>query len=640
MRHSSSTMSLKLISSLSALVAVTAVPKLAAADSSDTIGASINSDGVTELFGDSFGDPGTDAEYDYVIVGGGTAGNVLAARLALASANYTVAVIEAGNFYEVLSGNKTQIPGHNFEEANPTNVGSSQLMTQTLHAIKTAPIQGYNGRSLGYTTGMTFGGGTAANYAGYARSTIGAHNHWADLVGDDFWSWDNVYPFYKKSVNFSPPDFTRIESSLNITYDASAYESTGGPLHVSYGNFQGPYGPPLAEALEGQGLDNIQGFSSGKLIGYGTIAAAVDPKTATRSSSETSFLQAAAGGTGLKIYPNTLAKRVVFNGTKATGVEVRANSLTQDFSYTLSARKEVIVSAGVWRSPQVLMVSGVGPADTLAAHGIDVVVDLPAVGQNAWDHPFLAHIYKVNVETNSQIVAGNMEAVLEAEELYRDHQMGRLSSIGTGQAVSFEKYPEAVRNDVLSQETKDFLSTFPDDWPEANYLPLESSAVPADIGPDDYYLLYGSTLFATSARGNMTISSNNTADDPIINPNWLGEESDVEMAVASFTRLREIAFNSSIVESTYSPPANVTTREQIVDWIRENSALTYHGACTCKMGADNDTNAVVDTRARVRGTTNLRVVDASSFAIMPPGYPMAMVYMFAEKIADAILNDA
>lgn len=188
---------------------------------------------------------------------------------------------------------------------------------------------------------------TAANYAGYARSTVGAHDHWADLVGDDFWSWDNVYPFYKKSVNFSPPDFTRIESNLNITYDESAYESTGGPLHVSYGNFQGPYGPPLAEALEGQGLDNIQGFSSGKLIGYGTIAAAVDPRTATRSSSETSFLQAAAGGTGLKIYPNTLAKRVVFDGTKATGVEVKANSLTQDFSYTLSARKEVIVSAGV-----------------------------------------------------------------------------------------------------------------------------------------------------------------------------------------------------------------------------------------------------------------------------------------------------
>lgn len=420
-------MPLELVWPLAALVATA---------SAATIGASINNNGVTELFGDSFGEPGVATEYDYVIIGGGTAGNTVAARLALDSANYSVAVIEAGSFYEILSGNKTQIPGHNFEEANPAYVGSSQLITQTLHAIKTEPIQGYNGRSIGYTTGMTFGGGTAANYAGYARSTKGAHDYWANVVQDSFWSWDNVYPFYKKSVNFSPPDFTKIDPSLNITFDENAYETSGGPLHVSYGNFQGPYGPPLAEALEGQGLENIQGFSSGKLIGYGTIAAAVDPQTATRSSSETSFLQAAAGGTGLKIYPNTLAKRIIFNGTRAAGVEVKGNSLTSDFSWTISARKEVILSAGVWRSPQVLMVSGVGPADTLAAHGIDVVSDLPAVGQNAWDHPFMAHIYKVNVETNSQIVSGNSEALLEAEEKYRDHQSGRLSSIGTGQAVT------------------------------------------------------------------------------------------------------------------------------------------------------------------------------------------------------------
>ncbi|KAI0857767.1 oxidoreductase [Xylaria cubensis] len=510
-----------------------------------------------------------------LVIGGGNAWNTVAARLALDHANYSVALIEAGSFYEILSGNKTQIPGYNYEAANPSNNANNQLLTQVLHAIETEPIPGYNGRSIGYTTGVTFGGSTAANYGGYARATAGSHDLWVNVVKDDFWSWDNVYPFYKKSVNFSPPDYTKIDPTLNITYDETA-----------------------------------------------TIAGAVDPRTATRSSSETSFLQAAAGKTGLKIYPNTLAKRILFDGDKkATGVEVEGSSLTSDFSWVISARKEVIVSAGVWRSPQILMVSGVGPANTLSEHGIDLVVDIPAVGQNAWDQPFMAHVYKVNVETNSQIVAGNSKVVAEVTEEYLNHQSGHLSSIGAGGALGFEKYPASLHGEVLSESTVSFLSTFPEDWPDTNYLPLESSAVPNDIGPNDIYLLYGSTLFSTSARGNVTIRSADTADDPLVSPNWLGDEGDVEMA------------------SSWVPAANVTTREQIVDWVRNNSALTYHGACTCKMGADDDADSVVDTRTRVRGVTGLRIVDASAFAILPPGYPMAVVYMFAEKIADAILTD-
>lgn len=205
-------------------------------------------------------------------------------------------------------------------------------------------------------------------------------------MGDDFWTWDNVYPAYKKSCDFQPPDYTKIDQVENITWDPSAFSDSGGPLHVSYGNYFGPSGPALQSAMEATGFDPIPGLNSGKLIGYGTMTNAIDIRTATRDTSESSFLQAGArGSSNLKIYPNTLVKRVTFNDQKrATGVDVQVNSANIDLKYHLTATKEVIVSAGVWHSPQVLMVSGIGPSATLEKYGIDVVSELPGVGQNQW----------------------------------------------------------------------------------------------------------------------------------------------------------------------------------------------------------------------------------------------------------------
>ncbi|OHE98124.1 hypothetical protein CORC01_06638 [Colletotrichum orchidophilum] len=448
--------------------------------------------------------------HNNIVVGGGTAGNALAARLALDPANYTIALIEAGTFYEIVTSNRTQIPGYHFEAANPTNVGT--LNSLAAIQINTEPIAGYNGREIGYVQGVTFGGASAANYGGYSRSTAGAHGLWAEKVKDDFWSWDNVIPFYEKSCDFTPPELTKIDPKLNITctYDEAAFDPTGGPLQVSYGNYIAPSMVGLGESMEAQGLEHIPGFNNGSLLGYGAITSAVDPKTATRSSSETSFLQAGAKKAGLKIYPNAMAKRILFDGDKkANGAVIEGNSKIHTVQWTLSATKEVILTAGVWRSPQLLMVSGIGPSQTLSQHSIDVVADVPG------DHPFQAHIFKVNVETNSQIVARNPEVLAKA--------------------VGYEKIPSSVSNRFLSNATQALLDSHPLDWPDINFLSLESSAVPSDIGPDENYLLIGSTLYSTAARGNMTIQSAETLDAPIINPNWLGDERDLEMAIASFT---------------------------------------------------------------------------------------------------------
>lgn len=199
-----------------------------------------------------------------------------------------------------------------------------------------------------YVAGQTFGGSSASNYMGYARATVGTFDEWTKLTGDNFWTWGNVFQAYKKSCHFTPPNYQKIDRKANISYDAGAFDSAGGPLEVSYGNYQGPYGSYFDEAMERVGLPRREGLNSGKLLGYATITAAIDPETATRSSSETSFLQLAARNTNIKIYPQTLAKRIIFDGQKrATGVEVQTNSLTNSFTYHLSAAKEVILSTGV-----------------------------------------------------------------------------------------------------------------------------------------------------------------------------------------------------------------------------------------------------------------------------------------------------
>ncbi|KAH7311400.1 oxidoreductase [Stachybotrys elegans] len=621
------------------LVVLAAAATTLASPNGGSIGAGVNGAGVTELFGNSFGVPGVNQTYDYIVIGGGTAGNAIAARLAQDPANYTVAVIEAGSFYEILSGNRTQVPGYNFLTAEP-NFVTGGITSLTAISILSEPQAGYNNRRVGYTVGQTFGGGSAANYMGYFRPTIGSFDYWAEIVEDDYWNWENVYPAFKKSCDFTPPNYDKIDPSLNITYDTDAFDITGGPLQVSYGNFQGPFGPLLAEAMTRAGLDAIPGLNSGKLIGHGTATAAVDPRTATRSSSSTSFLQVGARTSNLKIYPNTLAQRIVFDEQKrASSVLVQGHMLSERFTYELFANKEIIVSGGVWQSPQLLMVSGVGPASTLESHGIEVVSDLAGVGQSEWDQPYMSLVYKVNVTTSSQIVAGNVEANAAAVEEYLTNQSGRLSGIGAGQSLGFEKFPAHTRDAVLSNSTRGWLASLPDDWPEAEYLPLESSPIPADIGPDDYYLLIGSALLATSSRGNMTIASADMNDRPIISPNWLLDKGDREQALAAFLRIREIAGNSTFVESEYIPGPEVTTNEEIVEWLRNNMVLIYHGSSTCKMGPVSDPLAVVDTRARVYGVSGLRVVDASAFPFHPPGQPMASVYMFAEKIAEAILEE-
>lgn len=213
----------------------------------------------------------------------------------------------------------------------------------------------------------------------YNRGTVETYEKWADQVGDDSYAWDNFLPYFQKSLNFAPPGPSRA-ANATPNYDEESFGSGGGPLSVTFSNYANAMSSWVEKGFAAIGIKPIQGFTSGALNGSAYVLETIRPDQ-TRESSETAFLQPALKSTSLTVYQPTLAKKVLFDSEKtANGVLVESDGV----QYTLSARKEVIVSAGAFQSPQLLMVSGVGPKATLEKHNIPIVTDRPGVGQNMW----------------------------------------------------------------------------------------------------------------------------------------------------------------------------------------------------------------------------------------------------------------
>lgn len=297
-----------------------------------------------------------------------------------------MAVIEAGGFYELDNGNVSQIPAFYAKNFNQTpvadtiqplidwayitepqvvcntkpcrNIADWHRVWQTVNSITPRAKHLAEGvkRNLFSKSKLTFvSTGRNSNIftryfvtlrflnaAKTFRGTKGYYQRWADLVGDPSWAWESILPYFKKSIDFTPPNTAKMGVDANISYDPAAY-GQGGPLHVTYSNYYQPMNPGLIKGFKALNFSSQSGFSSGRMDGYGYLAVSIDPDTQIKDSSETAFLTQAFNATDFRVYKNTLAKKITFDGTTATGVEVE----TAGLSYTLKAAKEVIVSAGV-----------------------------------------------------------------------------------------------------------------------------------------------------------------------------------------------------------------------------------------------------------------------------------------------------
>ena len=481
----------------------------------------------------------------------------------------------------------------------------------------------------------------------YHRPTTDSLNQWADEVGDQSYSFKNLFPYYEKSVHYTSPSI-QYKNSSNVQA-SGAFEANGGPLQVSFGKYEDPFGTWAQKAFQAIGQAAIKGFQLGQLIGSAYMPFTEDPTNAHRSTSESSFLESTkAMQVNLQVYNNTLAQKIVFQGSDncATGVTVSSYSTkgTQGTPYTLHAKKEVILSAGTFQSPQLLMVSGIGPRATLQHFKIPVLHDSPGVGQNLWDQPFFGITFRVDVSTASASANHpNINAAAIAE--YQKSASGPLTNADIP-VIGWEKLPKASM-DKLSSATQKALSAFPPDWPQLEFLPIGdylgngSNFATGDPLDGFDYATVATALIAPLSRGNVTLASNNMADAPLINPNWLSAEADAEVAVAAFKRQRDAwkTLSSITIGQEYYPGPNVQSDADILAYVRKTLIPIWHAAATCKMGKKSDSMAVIDTDMKVYGTTNLRVVDASSFPFLPPGHPQSTVYAIAEKIAAEILEE-
>ncbi|KAF2795104.1 GMC oxidoreductase [Melanomma pulvis-pyrius CBS 109.77] len=573
----------------------------------------------TKLYGNSFGILAQNATFDYVVVGGGTAGLAVATRLA-SNPNVTVAVIEAGSFYEMDNGNTSQVPGYGAKYLTFNELEPSPSLVDW--GLITEPQPGLNGRRIHYTAGKTLGGSSALNDMIFHRTNKGAYAQWAEMVDDHTFEWDNFLPYLKRSVAFTPP------KNKTIPYDPAVYSPTGGPLQASFPNFKPSFDTFMDTAFSKSGFNKTKGLNSGTLNGYAPTTLALKPKDQTRSSSETSFLQEALKKTELKLYLRTLAKKVLFEGNKANGVLVETNSA----EYVISARREVIVSSGVFHSPHLLLLSGIGPAEALKAQGIPVVSDLAGVGQNLLDHLFIFTSHEVNVTTGSGALT-NPSLHTQAVETYLSEQSGPLTGVGGG-IVGWEKLPNRTQ---LSPSSQKALSTFSSDFPELEYLGLSPGSNPPDQPLANNYCSVTVAVQTTISRGSVTLRSADPRQAPIVDVNAMSTLAEAELITGAMKRLRTLSKATGVHVREVQPGPAVVTDAQLLEWVRAHAVNGYHASSTNAMGKSSDPKAVVDTRGRVYGVEGLRVVDTSIFPLLPAGHPMTTIYALAELIAEDIL---
>jgi choline dehydrogenase len=587
------------------------------------LGIDIDLDLDITLTTSTLGTSGEDATYDYVVVGGGTAGLAIAARL---SESFNVAVIEAGPYYESVN-NQSTIP--EYFPAFISMTLNESTWAETDWGFTTTNQTALGGEQYHYSRAKVLGGCSAYNAMIYQRGSAGCYDEWADILGDDAYAWDNFLPYFAKSVNFSIQ--ARPENSTIPAQGKGSFIESGGPLHVAYPEYATPFGSWTKLGMVASGLEEVSDFSSGILNGTQFCPQTANPYTGERDSSQTSFLNSAvAAGQSITVYNGTMAEKINFNShKKATSVTVTTGCDT----YTISARKEIVVSAGAFQSPQLLMVSGVGPAATLAEFDIEVISDLPGVGQNMWDHIFYGMVYPVPVETRQRLLEQDYLDAKIAE--YHESPTNILSS-NVFDYFGWEKLPNRTQ---FSKEILADLAAFPADWPEIEYISgsLGNAALPTTYR--DYTTMIPA-LVAPTSRGNITISSADMNDQPIINPNWFGTETDRQVAIASLKRTREFmatnVIQAGLLGEEVAPGPTVQSDEDILAYIMDNFSTVFHASSTCAMGPKHDSMAVLDSKARVYGVTGLRVVDTSSFPTLPPGHPMSTVYALAEKIADDI----
>jgi len=518
--------------------------------------------------------------HDFIVIGAGSAGCVLAARLSQGG-RHTVLLLEAG-------GPDTHTSIH-------VPVAFPSLFKSELDwNYETTPQTRAAGRRDYLPRGKVLGGSSSINAMIYQRGHAAIYDGWA-AAGNRGWSYADVLPYFKKAEHQER--------------GPSEAHGVGGPLHVADLRDPSPLSLALLEAARESGFQVTDDFHAGAQEGFGLYQ--VTQKNGMRCSAAVAYLHPAMPRENLEVVTGAHVSRLVFEGARCTGVIYEKDGQ----QHTALAGREVILSAGSFNSPQILMLSGVGPGAALRALGIPVVKDLPGVGQNLQDHLMCPLSYHATQPIT--LAAAQSEAELIK---FQNEQRGMLTS-NVGEAGGFVKLSP-------SSPVPELQFHFGPAW-----FIFHGLQNPEGHG---FTLLPG--LVAPKSRGQVELRSPNPREAPVIDPNVLAEEEDLAVLVEGLKLGRKLlgarAFDPYRGEE-HCPGAGAQSDAALSDHARSTVQTIYHPCGTCKMGSD--TRAVVDQELRVRGLAGLRVVDASIMPVIVNANTNAPVIMIAEKAADMIL---
>jgi choline dehydrogenase len=533
--------------------------------------------------------------FDYVIVGAGTAGCVVASRLAESGAS--VLLVEAGGSDRTIW---IQLP---------IGYGRTFFDRKINWMYDTEPVNGLGGRPSYWPRGKVIGGSGSINAMVHVRGQPHDFDDWRAL-GNVGWGWDDVLPFFIKAEDHD--------------LGASAVHGTGGPQHVTDISTKAhPLCQRFIAAAGTLGMPFTPDFNGSETEGVGIYQ--INTRKGWRASTANEYLRPALKRDGVSLRTGAQVTRILFDGKKATGVEYRRNGQPE----RAVARREVILCGGAINSPQLLQLSGIGDAEKLRVLGIEPLINAPAVGRNLQDHLAVSYFYKTSVPTlNDELrpLFGKIKAGLR----YMLNRGGPLS-MSVNQGGGFVRSsPDQPRPNLQLYFTP------------ASYTqtPLSERKL---LNPDPFSaVLLSFNSCRPTSRGHLHIRTSDPFEYPAIQPNYLSSEQDVEEAYIGNRLLRALAKASPLAEiitEELHPGAHVQGDDALMNDFRARADTVYHPTSTCSMGP-NVLTSVVDARLRVHGVEGLRVIDASIFPTITSGNTNAPTVMVAEKGTAMVLEDA